>query len=534
MPKKIRFFLFVFALTPLLHAALTPPAGFTPVDRRIGWKQDGRKLRVLISEINGRDFISISQLAAVSGAGLDWQPVSNKVCLTRSEKSECFGWGAPSDETVHSGSQVYLPVRYLLSEDFQKFSNSQIAWNEKNNEFIQTSPVSISLPPVENLGDRYRLQVSVADGVRYELLERNDRRIWLRLIGGRSAGSAILEGDNVIQRVRLVQKRFSTDIFVEMGGAAIGNDVYFDQSEKKLVMEVERREPQLIAKEPDPIVTKKETTVIPVPAPVIPTAAAPRVEVATKREKPKPATDTRVRTIVIDPGHGGHDAGAIGVRGTYEKDINLKVAKLLAERLSKEKNLRVILTRNSDEFIPLAGRTEIANDARADLFVSIHCNSSLWSKHSGLEVYVLSPSATDEAAEAVARVENSVIALESKKGEKRDKLSTLLASMAVNNYINESLECATLLGRAMKTHGAVNSAEVKEANFYVLRGAQMPSVLVELEYVSNPIAELKLRSSRYQSQLAKAIAAGVIDVDKRFRKKQESMAARNKTLEAQQ
>jgi N-acetylmuramoyl-L-alanine amidase len=346
--------------------------------------------------------------------------------------------------------------------------------------------------------------------------------VWLRFIGGRAAGSAVLEGDNVIHRVRLVQRRHSTDVIVELGGAALSNEVYFDQSEKKLVIDVQRQELQLVARETPPAQAS-----LPKPAPVVVPVPAARVDVAVKRVQPKPVADTRIRTIVIDAGHGGHDAGAIGVRGTYEKDINLKVARMLADRLSKEKNLRVILTRDSDEFIPLSTRTQIANDARADLFVSIHCNSSLSSKHTGLELYVLSPSATDEAAEAVARLENSVIALESKKGQKTDKLSTLLASMAVNNYINESLECATLLGRAMKTHASVDNSAVKEANFYVLRGAQMPSVLVELEYVSNPISELKLRSSRYQSQLAKAIATGVLDADKRFRKKQESMAARN-------
>jgi N-acetylmuramoyl-L-alanine amidase len=104
-------------------------------------------------------------------------------------------------------------------------------------------------------------------------------------------------------------------------------------------------------------------------------------------------------------------------------------------------------------------------------------------------------------------------------------LNALLASMAVNNYINESISCATQLHRSIKSAGSANSMGIKEANFYVLRGAQMPSVLVELEYLSNPISELKLRSSRFRSQISKALVGGIMEVDRRARKSQEGMTA---------
>jgi N-acetylmuramoyl-L-alanine amidase len=548
MPNRRNYSFFIATLL-LFQASLSfsTKTVSTIKDRRVGWLRDGQKIRAHVTEVDGRDYISVSQLASISSAGLDWQSVSSQVCLSRNTKNLCFDWGNSKvfengkpvkngADVYHAADEVYVPVHFILSEEFERFTGTKIQWDENAGQFIQNSPVTIVLPPVENMGEHYRLRLDVADGVRYELLQKDDRKILLRFIGGRSAGSAILEGDNVIHRVRLVQRAHSTDVVVELGGAAISNDVYYDEADRKLVVEVERSIPQIV------VAPKRDVKPISAPIPVAASAeateavAAPvsRVNLAVKRDSPKPVSDTRIRTIVIDAGHGGHDAGAIGVRGTYEKDINLKVAKMLADRLSKERNVRVILTRSTDEFIPLAERTQIANDARADLFVSIHCNSSLSSKHTGLELYVLSPSATDEASEAVARLENSVIALESKKSVKVEKVSELLASMAVNNYINESLECATLLGRAIKAQVSVNSSAVKEANFFVLRGAQMPSVLVELEYVSNPISELKLRSSRYQSQFAKALASGLMDVDKRFRKKQESMAARTKAFDTQQ
>jgi N-acetylmuramoyl-L-alanine amidase len=145
------------------------------------------------------------------------------------------------------------------------------------------------------------------------------------------------------------------------------------------------------------------------------------------------------------------------------------------------------------------------------MFVSVHCNSSLSAQSQGFEVYILSPDATDQAAEAVARIENSVVALETKKGESSSKLSSLLASMAVYTFINESSKAAALICRGVKKRTTADKTAVKEANFHVLRGAQMPGVLVELGYLSHPISEIKLRSSRYTDSLASGVADGIME-----------------------
>jgi len=204
------------------------------------------------------------------------------------------------------------------------------------------------------------------------------------------------------------------------------------------------------------------------------------------------------------------------------------MAKALAQRLKKQKNIRVLLTRNSDEFITLGERTRLANEARAHLFVSLHCNSSLSAKSNGFEVYLLAADASDEAAAAVARLENSVVALETEENKLSDKVSTLLASLAINKFINESSECAAYLCRGVKKRSTIKKTSVKEANFHVLRGAQMPAVLIEMGYLSNPISELKLRSSRYRSLVTKGIVEGIMIFDKRQRKKEEKFASRKR------
>jgi N-acetylmuramoyl-L-alanine amidase len=255
----------------------------------------------------------------------------------------------------------------------------------------------------------------------------------------------------------------------------------------------------------------------------LPTAVVPAVPKKKEPVTPRAASNNDGWTVVIDAGHGGLDPGAIGSRGTFEKDVNLKVAKELAEVLGKNKNFKVVLTRSKDEFLTLAERTHIANKMDADIFVSVHCNSSLSVKSTGFEVYILSPEATDQAAAAVARIENSVVALEAKKGEGSGRLSELLASMAVYGTINESSKVAAYVCRGVRKRSSIDQTSVKEANFHVLRGAQMPGVLVELGYLSHPYSELQLRSSRYLNSLAKGLAEGILMYQQSLGRKKQSI-----------
>lgn len=217
----------------------------------------------------------------------------------------------------------------------------------------------------------------------------------------------------------------------------------------------------------------------------------------------------RIRTIVIDPGHGGKDPGAIGPRGTREKDIVLKIAHKLAKELHKNLKTRVILTRYHDIFLPLAERTAIANREKADLFISIHCNASLKSRTKGFEIYFLSDKASDEEAQAVANMENAVMALE-ERTEEKNELSSILWSLAMNEFMNESSEICSLVSSEVDRHlRTMENRGVKQAGFTVLRGAKMPSILVEAEFISNRSGERRLKSSKFQKKLVESICAGI-------------------------
>lgn len=514
LPTLIAFAL--FSLFP--NVLLSDDAGS---EIPIEFLQDDQPSRLSSRVFNREPSISVAELARLSHSQLRWMGVTKQACLTNARGSMCFNWeteiidyNASRLRKKYSVSlldnHVYVPMGFLESKEFQAFSNSRIEWDPRNNRLVQNAVVTLELPPIENDNGVYRLQLPVAKTVQYQLLENNDKRIWLRFLGAQAGGSAIHEGDSVIKQIRVLQRRKSADVLISLGAASRSHNVYFDKKQNSLMVEIgsdgQGVAERAVAKEP----------AAPAPAPAPP--------VVRKEKKYTPVNDDRIHTIVIDAGHGGKDSGALGYRGTQEKDINLKFAKALADRLRQEKNLRVILTRDSDEFIPLSDRTLIANDAKADMFVSIHCNSSLSKESKGFEVYLLSPEATDEAAEGVARVENSVVALEANKGAKSSKLGELLASMAVSNFINDSSEFAALLLRGVQKSSSMKLISVKEANFYVLRGAQMPGVIVELDYLSNPGMELKLRSARYRGQLVKGLVDGILGYDKRLRGRKQALA----------
>ncbi len=532
----------------------------SPVTQNVSWVTENSKRNITLIHFENRPYISITDLARLSEAQLGWQAPSQQACLSKIRSLLCFSWKdsvvffdgkktKPSYNVRFVDNQLFVAFDFVTSKYFEKFTRTELAFNSEKKELTQKIPVTLEIPPVENRGEYYSLSLPMASEDSYEVLKKAPNQLWLRMKGGRTAGSSILEGDDVIQEIKIIQKRHSADMMVKLGGGSSSYDLNFDPASKKLNLLVRLRNPvetpetskeekssfsqtEVPFVEP-PLVSEPKVNAGPVaaipapPATEIPKAVPLAIPTGKKVAIPSKSKDKNIRTVVIDAGHGGFDSGAMGVRGTLEKTINLRVAAAVADRLRKEKRLRVIMTRENDLFLPLDERTRMANEAGADLFVSVHCNSSVSAKHTGFEVYLLSGEASDEAAASVARFENSVVALESKKGDGSEKLTELLASMAVNNYMNDSSELAAVICRGVRKTSAVKQTFVKEANFFVLRGAQMPSVLLELDYLSNPISELKLRSSRFASIVAKGIAQGVLEFADRQRKKEEVISARS-------
>ena len=221
--------------------------------------------------------------------------------------------------------------------------------------------------------------------------------------------------------------------------------------------------------------------------------------------------DPRRKVIVIDPGHGGVETGAIGPTGLREKEVALDLARRVQRRLQRDRNLTVVLTRDEDRLIGLDERTAIANYNRADLFLSIHLNASPRSTATGAETYFLSNDATDDDARTLAALENGAAGVRLNPIDKAPdrNLDLVLWDLAQNQYLAESSLLAERVQWHLNALTGTRNRGVRQAPFRVLMGATMPAVLVEAGFVSNIEEEERFRSMEYRARVAEAIEAAV-------------------------
>lgn len=223
--------------------------------------------------------------------------------------------------------------------------------------------------------------------------------------------------------------------------------------------------------------------------------------------------------IVLDAGHGGHDTGAVGPGGLQEKDLVLDVTRRVARLVEEKLDVKVLLSRDADQFVTLRDRTTFANRERADLFVSIHANAHRETASAGVETYFLSSEATDGTARQVAALENSVVQLEktpARPAGRMDAVKAILWDLAQSEFQQESSRLAEVVQDSMTQTLRIPNRGVKQAGFYVLGGAAMPAVLIEIGFVTNPKEERRLKETKYRDEIARAIFAGLAEYKKRY------------------
>jgi N-acetylmuramoyl-L-alanine amidase len=372
-------------------------------------------------------------------------------------------------------------------------------------------------------------------------------RVFFDLQGVRLGSSldrdVLARADDVIREIRVGQRADDTVRVVLELAAEPRYTVVALYDPYRLVIDVERRPPTAAVHPPGPRAPAAEPRLSPArPAPVTPFAADPVVVASSSAPSPlvqapasppvapplpaipaapavlsAPAAPSRnadgtfslarqlglgVSRIVIDPGHGGHDPGA-QAGSLDEADVVLDIALRLEALLQKEPGVEVVMTRRTDAFIPLEERTAIANHEGADLFLSIHANASRNRRAAGIETYYLN-FATNPQAEAVAARENSA------SGRAKHSLPDIVQAIALNNKLDESRDLARLVQDAMirrvrPQHPPVRSLGVKQAPFVVLIGAQMPSVLAEVSFITNKTEASLLAKPAYRQRIAQAL-----------------------------
>ncbi len=231
------------------------------------------------------------------------------------------------------------------------------------------------------------------------------------------------------------------------------------------------------------------------------------------RPPPKPAQKYTIRKVVVDAGHGGQDPGAIGITGLKEKDVTLDMVRRIKDELSAS-GIDVILTRDRDKFVSLSERTRIANDNDVDFFVSIHANANRSRNIRGFEVYYLSD-AVDDTARATEAAENSFLKIDDSSFYVRNTdLEATVWDLVYTENREESIELAKYIAKSVDNSTSLKNRGIRSARFYVLKGAQMPSVLVEVGYISNAAEERNLKDKSYRQAEASAIARGILNYKK--------------------
>jgi len=307
-------------------------------------------------------------------------------------------------------------------------------------------------------------------------------------------------GDGLLKGARFGQYR-SDVVRVVLDTENIKDYKVFSLSEPtRLIIDVRGERPLEIS--------RLEPSVTPAPEPLAELRPDERPAVIEKKPRAQKKTGiSKIRRIVVDPGHGGHDPGAVGPSGLQEKDVVLAIGLKLRDLLRDELGLDVVMTRSSDVFIPLEERTAIANKVNADLFLSVHANAAPNRSASGIETYYLNLAKTEKAAQLAAKENGTSL-------EKVSVLQAILFDLMANYKLNDSAHMAdevqkALHKKARAQYGDVKNLGVKQGPFYVLVGATMPSILVETAFLSNPQEEARLKDPAYRELTAEGIMEGV-------------------------
>jgi N-acetylmuramoyl-L-alanine amidase len=339
---------------------------------------------------------------------------------------------------------------------------------------------------IESVGALARLTLEVAPATPHTVTQEGNR-IFVRFdADALDATLPVSTVPDIIQAVRPAEQ--PSAIVVDLGSKFTSfrtSDMPGDRGTGRVIVEV------LTA-------TTTETPPTPTPAPPAPTEAPPILDLA---------PSGGLRTIVIDAGHGGVEEGARGPGGTLEKDITLSVARRLKAALEARLGMRVILTRDRDEAVALDERAALANNNKADIFLSLHANASVRASAGGAEVFYLSLADYGDEAQRVAQGEGEALPVFG--GGSRD-IEVILWEMAQARYIEQSALLARMIESGLRARVPMSPRAIQQAPFRVLVGANMPAVLVEMGFISNPEQEKQLASDAFQNTLVQALVDSVV------------------------
>ncbi len=431
--------------------------------------------------------VALQPLAARLGGDLAVGPLGQSHELTLSQSTFIFG---PDSRAMTVGEEIFdlsqapvagagglhVPID-LLRSTFGQILGYDIGWDARERTLSvrrrQLRELAVSYDLVHLQGVT-TLVFQFPERPRYRVL-RKPRAVEIEMVGDRlrPPDARGLPPDPFVRRLAMDAER----IRFELAAEAEVQDYVLEQP-FRLVFDLFRGTPSA--------------------------RAAPRAPAAPPRRR-----GDGIRTIVIDPGHGGSDTGAQGKSGSTEKNLTLVLARGLKRQLEGRLPVKVVLTRDEDAELPLDTRSALANQYKADLFISLHLNSSVEPDAHGAETYFSSLEASDERAALAAEAENRAAAVGGGDGDPLYDLQLILWDLAQSHYMAESQRLARLIQDELNATLDLRNRGVKQAPFRVLMGAAMPAVLVELGFLSNPAEETRLNDSEYRVRLTEALVRAV-------------------------
>ena len=465
-------------------------------------------------------YLDAKRVGSIYGGQVYWYPVSGRVQLTVRGRTMQFvvdsDKAASGDQTISLTAPVrvragraFLPLSVLGSDAFARWCGFNAHYNDATKTLEIERRTTVGPVRAFSYKGRTRLTMALAPGASCQTSAKGVGAVEVAVPYGVVEGDERVElEDGVVASYAVKQEVQQARLSVRFAGKGQRWRATELPDPRRLAVDIyaEGVEPprELPPARPSEIKSAPETKSSSV------SSSSGALETPAKAVVAEEPAKPRRRVVVVDPGHGGKDPGASGLRGTREKDINLAVALELARVLREREDLDVILTRDSDLFVPLSDRSQKANDLEADLFISLHCNANRNHRENGFEVYSVSETASDPEAERLAAVENAALELEGKNPQDETAKIILLA-MTKTEMLNESAPFAALVEREIAKRVDLDDRGAKQAGFYVLRGTHAPAILVEMAYLSYAKDETKLGSRVFRRKLAEGVAAGVAD-----------------------
>ena len=481
MRRQINFFLI---LSFLIFLYTFSSADTITIDK------GGEKYQIESLEIEGHQYIDLSDLKKIYGGELFWEPPGKKAMWEVKEHQFKFTLFSPYIRLDQEAYNLTLPVELKQGKIYLPFKTfwPVLESIEPPEEVVKKREYNIYDLKVSQKLNGFLIEINLSEPLNYEVFKSEDNWLIINFFEGKI--------DTIYFSKLNIPDVISESKAYQFQGSA--------QLSLKLYKEFPR-ENHFIKSTPDGLyrlqITLEDTT---------------QVQPSEENEEME---KIQFDVIILDPGHGGENLGAVGSKGLKEKDVVLDIA-LRLEKLLQETgkaDLKVYLTRKGDYFVPLEQRSLFANQKGGDLFVSIHANGAKRKKASGTEIYFLAQANNDEAR-AVAALENSAILFERPEGTQVDtsELNFILMDMLQTEFLKESSDLAQMIHDRMKGSLNIPSRGVDQAGFFVLNKTYMPSVLVETAFITNPEEEKLLNKGTFRQKTAEAIYQAILDFKNKY------------------